>query len=97
MSNGTFGYWSDASVSLPTESDEYIVHIEGAASTTTLWWNDKHKYFFSEDGDIYIIYSNVTHWMPMPPAPLVRSHRRSFFDLWKDEARVLSNSDFNLV
>ena len=97
MRTGFFGTWTDAEAALPTETDEYIVHIEGAGTTATLWWNNKKKIFFEEMDDGTILTYKVTHWMPMPAPPPSKPFRASLFDIWKDEAVERPNKDFNLV
>ena len=66
-----FGQWIDAAKQLPTEADEYIVMIAGAASPTVLYFAHNEEgvgEWFEETEDSTNFYK-VTHWMALPAAP----------------------------
>ena len=66
-----FGQWIDATEQLPTEPDEYIVMIAGAAGSTVLCFDvdeDGHPVWYEETDDSTNFYK-VTHWMPLPEGP----------------------------
>ena len=66
-----FGQWIDAVKQPPTEPDEYIVMIAGAASPTVLYFAHNEEgvgEWFEEIEDSTNFYK-VTHWMALPAAP----------------------------
>lgn len=64
----TFAKWIPVSEP-PTEADEYIVMIKGAASSTTLLYDPIEKIWFEEDAHGNVERYVITHWMPMPEPP----------------------------
>lgn len=66
-----FGQWIDAEKQPPTEADEYIAVIAGAAKSTVLCFDtddDGSPVWYEETEDSTNFYK-VTHWMALPAAP----------------------------
>lgn len=66
-----FGQWIDAVKQPPTEPDEYIVMIAGAAKSTVLCFDtddDGSPVWYEETEDSTNFYK-VTHWMALPEPP----------------------------
>ena len=66
-----FGQWIDATEQPPTEPDEYIVMIAGAAGSTVLHFDiddEGSGVWFQEVEDSTNFYK-VTHWMALPEGP----------------------------
>ena len=49
----------------PKDHKEYIIMIKGAFASTTLWYRPSQNTWNAVNGKAY----EVTHWMPLPPAP----------------------------
>ena len=58
------GEWIPASEP-PKDHKEYIVMIKGATCPTTLWYRPSQNTWNAVGDKAY----EVTHWMPLPPAP----------------------------
>ena len=66
-----FGQWIDAVKQPPTEPDEYIVMIAGAADATSLYFNidDEGEPVWFEETEYSTNFYKVTHWMALPQPP----------------------------
>lgn len=72
-----FGQWIDAAEQPPTEPDEYIVMIAGAASSTVLHFDidDEGKGVWFQEVEDSTNFYKVTHWMPLPEGPKKQPER----------------------
>ena len=61
--------WYNSRWELPAEDGEYLVLIDGANSTTTLWYDTESCVFCEDDRDNAIY--PVSYWAFLPPAPTI--------------------------
>lgn len=58
--------WRDAKTDPPNKPGEYIVMIEDAKKSTTLWYSGRD---WADISAYKVTYYDVTHWMPLPEPP----------------------------
>ena len=74
-----FGQWIDAVKQPPTEPDEYIVMIAGAADATSLYFNvdDEGEPVWFEETEYSTNFYTVTHWMALPEPPRQEQEKKT--------------------